>query len=118
MADAKAMKSPNPQIRPMIRFGFGAVGVKKDGSLRSLGLGVGVATANGQINYEVIPIFGAASASVRLKVATNGGAPALFSVGPGLHPEQGAVHNAANGSLVGRSHTPGSPSQVGVTGCR
>jgi hypothetical protein len=115
MADAKAMKSPNPQIRPMIRFGFGAVGVKKDGSLRSLGLGVGVATANGQINYEVIPIFGAASVSVRLKVATNGGTLDLFSVGPDFNPEQGAIDNTAFGSLVGTIHTTGNPSQVAVT---
>ena len=99
----------------MYRFGFGAVGLKKDGTLRTLGLGVGVATANGQVNYEVIPIFGAATVTARLKVSGNGGTLDMFSVGPDFNPEQGAVDNTAYGSLVGTIHTSGNPSQVAVT---
>lgn len=115
MADVKARKAPAPIPRQIIRFGLDGVGLKKDGSARTLGLAVGVVTANGQINYEVIPCFGAASISVRLKVSGNGGTLDLFSVGPDFNPEQGAVDNTAFASLVGTIHTSGNPSQVAIT---
>src|SRR5581483_11444345 len=74
----------------------------------------GAATANGQVNYEIIPVSGALSLRVRIKVATNGGTLDVFFLGPDfdLTQEQQGV---AYGSLVGTIYATGNPTQVPIT---
>lgn len=50
------------------------------------GLGAGLATANGGIRYEVVPVFGQSVLSTRIKTATNGGTLDVVFVGPDFDP--------------------------------
>lgn len=114
MADVKAKRQIPALARPIGRYGVDGYGASKDGTYRSLGLAVGKATANGTVQYEIVPVFGAATVSVRIKTATNGGTIDLFGVGPDFNPEQGIVDNLAFGSLVGTIYATGNPTQVAV----
>lgn len=115
MADVTRKRPPAPVWRPNARFGLNGFGASGDGTYRSLGLAAGKATANGQVNYEVIPVSGCSTVSVRLKTATNGGTLDLFGVGPDFNPDQGIADNTAYASLTGTIYTTGNPSQVAIT---
>jgi hypothetical protein len=95
-----ALRAPTSKPRPPVRL--------KNAS--ATGLGVGVATSNGGINYEIIPVFGAARVRVRIKVSGNGGAIDLVGVGPDFDPEQ----RPAFGALTGTLYATGNPAQVPV----
>lgn len=113
MADVKARKTPPPINRPHVRFGFDGYGFNSAGAARTNGLGVGVVTANTQVNYEVVPLFGMSTVSVRLKV-TNTGTLDFFAVGPDFNPVQGTQDNTVFASLVGTIYTTGAPAQVPI----
>jgi hypothetical protein len=115
MADIKARRSPPTEPRSAVRFGFGGYGLKNDGSVRTNGLGVGAVTnSTPKTNYEIIPCYGAATITVRLKVATTTGTLDLFPVGPDFNPDQGIVDDLAFASLVGTIYSTGNPTQVAV----
>jgi len=115
MADVRARHTPKALPRPHVRFGLDGYGVKKDGTLRVNGLAVGAVTnSTPKTNYELVPCYGGATITVRLKVATTTGTLDLFAVGPDFNPEQGIVDDLAFASLVGTIYTTGNPAQVAV----
>jgi len=105
MADFKARHTPKALPRAHVRFD----------KVRTFGLAPATVTASTQVNYEIVPLYGAASVTARLKTATNGGTLDMFAVGPDFNPEQGAVDNITFASLVGTIYTTGNPTQVAVT---
>ena len=105
MADVKALHTPAALPRAHYRFSL----------VRTFGLAPATVTANGQVQYEIVPLYGAISVSARIKVATNGGTLDMFAVGPDFNPEQGSKDNTTFGSLVGTVYTTGNPTQVPVT---
>lgn len=104
MADTRQLRPPSPGAAPHRRFD----------TVRTFGLAAGTVTAAGQVQYEVVPLYGKTSVSVRLKVATNGGTLDFFGLGPDFNPAQ-ANDNTTFASLVGTIYTTGNPAQVAVT---
>lgn len=93
------LRTPPAKFRPSFRF--------KDASL----LAPTTAFANTGIKYAIVPVFGAASVTVRIKTASAGGTIDLFFVGPDFAPDQ----TAAYASLVGTIYTTGNATQVAVS---
>lgn len=98
MADDLTLRIPESKVRPPRRL--------------QNALGAGAVTASGGILYEVVPIFGAQSLTVRIKTATNGGTIDIVLVGPDFPPKQSV---AAFSALIGTKYTTGNPTQVAVT---
>lgn len=105
MADVKAMHTPKAIARAHYRFTLA----------RTFGLAPATVTANGQVQYEIVPLYGAATVTARIKVSGNGGTLDAFAVGPDFNPEQGSKDNITFASLVGTIYTTGNPTQVAVT---
>ncbi len=77
-------------------------------------LAPGAVTANGGVLWELVELFGAARARVRIKTVTNGGTIDIVFVGPDFPFDQ--ANATAYASLVGTKYSTGNPSQVAVTG--
>src|SRR4051812_13553228 len=75
-------------------------------------LAAGVATSNGGILWELVPVFGSARVKVRIKTASNGGTIELIPVGPDFDPDQASA--TAFASLTGTPYTTGGPASVAV----
>lgn len=67
-------------------------------------LAAGVATANGGVLYEVVPVYGTATLTTRIKTATNGGTIDVIFVGPDFDPLQESVRPSFTTALAGANN--------------
>lgn len=104
-----AQKEINRRIVQAQPRGIRRLGVNGD---RNTNFTPGKTFANNGVLWAVIPVFGAATLTVRLKAATAGGTLDVFALGPDFDITQ--PQSTAYASLEGTIYTTGNPTQVAI----